>query len=85
MSIDPKFVELTADVLEIFLLNAFESLIHIWKNVHARCGSVLHRWFLVGYSPPFMMRLAEHPTAAHALGARDACLVGENPTCSVPA
>ena len=43
-----------------------------------------HKRFLVGCSSPFM-RLAQHLTALRALGASDVCLVGENPTCSVPA
>ena len=37
----------------------------------------------VGYRSPFV-RLAEHLTLRLALGASMACLVGENPTCSVP-
>ena len=43
-----------------------------------------HKRFLVGCSPPFM-RLAEHLTFRFALGASNLCLVGKNPTCSVPA
>ena len=43
-----------------------------------------HKRFLVGCIPPFM-RLAGHLTFRFALGASNVCLVGENPTCSVPA
>ena len=50
-------------------------------NVRTRCGSPPHKWFLVGCSSPFM-RLAEH---LMAIGARNVYLVGENPTCFVPA
>ena len=43
-----------------------------------------HKRFLVGCSLP-SMRLAENLANRFALGASDVCLVGENPTCSVPA
>ena len=43
-----------------------------------------HERFLAGWGPPFM-RL-ESPTTSRrfAISARDVCLVGEDPTCSVP-
>ena len=56
------------------LLNQFDIVIHVQE-------SSPHTRFLVGCSSPFM-RLAEHLTA---LSASNVCLVGENPTCFVPA
>ena len=50
----------------------------------ARAYDPPHKSFLVGCISPFM-RLAEYTSRRFAIGARDVGLVGENPTCSVPA
>ena len=58
---------------------------HLDAVIHTQ-ESPLHKRFLVGCSSPFM-RLAEHLaiTLRAWYYASDVCLVGENPTCSVPA
>ena len=56
----------------------------ISKKVGSRGRGPSCERFLEGCSSPFM-RLAERITALFALGASNVCLVGENPTCSVPA
>ena len=55
-------------------INSFEAVIHMQENPPDKRR-------LVGCSSPFM-QLAEHLTA---LCASYVCLVGETPTCSVPA
>ena len=62
-----------------------------WSKVKRLKQAIIHEYpprspftrFLGGCSSPFM-RLAEHLTALRG-GASNVCLVGENPTCSVPA
>ena len=45
-----------------------------------------HKRFLVGCSPPFFMRLAEHLTALQAWCKKAmSAWPAKNPTCSVPA
>ena len=60
------------------LSHSFYAVIHMQE-------SPPHKRFLVGCSSPFI-RLAEHLSFRFALGASNDCyLIGENPTCSVPA
>ena len=49
----------------------------------AEVRPLLYIGFLVGCSSPFV-RFAEHLAASFALGARDACLLGENPPVLPP-
>ena len=58
-------------------INSVDAVIHTQE-------SPPHKRFLLGCSSPFM-RLAELLTALRAWLQNNVCLVGENPTCSVPA
>ena len=59
-------------------INSFEAVIHTQE-------SPPQKRFLVGCGSP-LMRLAQHLTFCFALDTNNiCCLVGDNPTCSVPA
>ena len=56
---------------------------HIFDAVRCTQENQPRKWFLVGCSSPFMN--SPNTLLRFALGASNVCLVGENPTCSVPA
>ena len=61
-------------------INSSTPVIHMQENPPQKAV------ILVGCSSPLFMRLARTPhVSLRALGASNVCLVGENPTCSVPA
>ena len=59
-------------------INPFDAVIHMQENPP-------HKRFLVGCSSSLFMRLSPNTSRRFKFGASNACLVGENPTRSVPA